>query len=174
MEEEVAKLTQQVEKQQQKVQILQEEVKDSLSIPEQTQMGRKGFAEMIKNCIGKGRLEMIWILQDRLIRSDHFYGHPKEVCVGLGKPSSNRLCGFQEEEVKVQQEEEEVQELVQEVAVLPPPDPRWGLLKTLGEQQARGCIADIAVRNCGSISSVYWHAIKSSWCKINDSVVGVL
>jgi hypothetical protein len=44
MEEEAAKLTQQVEKQQQKVQILQEEVKDSLSIPELgNSNGQKGF-----------------------------------------------------------------------------------------------------------------------------------
>lgn len=42
----------------------------------------------------------------------------------------------QEEEVKVQQEEEEVQELVAEVASLPPPDPRFGMLRTLGEEQA--------------------------------------
>ena len=37
--------------------------------------------------------------------------------------------------MKVQQEEEEVQELVQEVQSLPPPDPRFSLLRTLGEEQ---------------------------------------
>eukprot|EP00438_Fugacium_kawagutii_P001874 Skav216337 [mRNA] locus=scaffold3350:366652:371473:+ [translate_table: standard] len=41
-----------------------------------------------------------------------------------------------EEEVKVQQEEAEVQDLVQEVQSLPPPDPRWRQLRTLGEEQA--------------------------------------
>ena len=77
---------------------------------------------------------------------------PKSLCRPLETIFQQTRLSVQEEEVKVQQEEEEVHELVQEVAALPPPDPRWGLLKTLGEEQARGCIA---VRNCGGTSSVY-------------------
>ena len=60
MEEEAAKLTQQVEKQQQKVQVLQEEVKDSLSIPGLGISNGQHFGatEIIKCSTGKGRLEM--------------------------------------------------------------------------------------------------------------------
>ncbi len=51
---------------------------------------------------------------------------------------SIKICHLfsQEEEVKVQQEEEEVKEIVAEVASLPPPDPRFGMLRSLGEEQA--------------------------------------
>ena len=62
MEEEAAKLTQQVEKQQQKVQVLQEEVKDSLSIPGLGISNGQHFGATeitgIKCSTGKGRLEM--------------------------------------------------------------------------------------------------------------------
>lgn len=58
---------------------------------------------------------------------------------------------LQEEEVKVAQEEEEVQDLVQEVQSLPPPDPRWAQLRTLGEEQAcAACAACVCVCVCVS------------------------